>query len=188
MFEKSGPPMNPLVLFLPVYRASVTAYVLGLVLLALLDAMRMQFGLILIPSGLAMLAVWFFVYSLHANRRRHAGRVPELAILPVGAAILAKGVAAIGGIFPGLVAAMTDFAERNGIDTADQQAFANAINQPGFQEAFQDDLQARPETLEALLAAMAWPSWFGFWLVIALFAIWFSRMRPPAAAPASPTL
>ncbi|WP_339748224.1 hypothetical protein [uncultured Maricaulis sp.] len=51
--------MNPLVLFLPVYRASVTAYLLGLVLLATLDAMRMQFGLILIPSGIALIAVWF---------------------------------------------------------------------------------------------------------------------------------
>ena len=180
--------MNPLVLFLPVYRASVTAYLLGLVLLAALDAMRMQFGLILIPSGFALIAIWFFVYSLHANRRRHAKREPALAVLPVGAAVLAKGVAAVGGIFPGLVAAMTDFAERNGVDTADQQAFANAINQPGFQEAFQEDLQARPEMLDALMAGMAWPSWFGFWLVIALFAVWFSRMRPAAAPPASPTV
>ncbi|WP_417470329.1 hypothetical protein [Maricaulis sp.] len=177
--------MNPLVLFLPVYRASVTAYLLGLVALALLDAMRLQFGLIVIPSWAALLAIWFFVYSLHANRRRHAGREPALAILPVLVAVLAKGAAAVGGIFPGLVAAMTDFAERNGVDTSDQQAFAYAINQPGFQQAFQEDLQARPETLDALMAGMAWPSWFGFWLVIGLFAIWFARMRrpaPPAAA------
>ncbi len=176
--------MNPLVLFLPVYRASVTAYLLGLALLAALDAMRMQFGVILIPSGIAMIAIWFFVYSLHANRRRHAQREPALAVLPVGVAVLAKGMAALAGIFPGLVAAMTDFAERNGVDTSDQQAFANAINQPGFQEAFQEDLLARPEMLDALIAGMAWPSWFGFWLVIALFAPWFARMRP--ASPASP--
>ncbi|MGK0266748.1 MAG: hypothetical protein ACI82N_001000 [Maricaulis sp.] len=178
--------MNPLVLFLPVYRASVTAYLLGLVLLAALDAMRMQFGLILIPSGFALIAIWFFVYALHANRRRHAMREPALAILPVAAAILAKGASAVAGIFPGLVAAMTDFAERNGVDTSDPQAFADAINQPGFQQAFQDDLQSRPEILDALLAGMAWPSWFGFWLVIALFAVWFARMRAPVAPPAAP--
>lgn len=180
--------MNPLVLFLPVYRASVTAYLLGLVLLALLDAMRMQFGLILIPSGIALIAVWFFVYSLHANRRRHAGREPALAGLPVLVAILAKGAAAVAGIFPGLVAAMQDFAQRNGVDTADPQAFANAINQPGFQQAFQDDLQARPELIDTLTAGMAWPSWFGFWLVISLFAIWFARMHRPVAPPVQHTL
>jgi len=177
--------MNPLVLFLPVYRASVTAYLLGLVALALLDAMRLQFGLIAIPTGLAMVAIWFFVYSLHANRRRHAGREPALAIVPLLVAVLAKGAAAIGSIFPGLVAAMTDFAERNGVDTSDQQAFANAINQPGFQQAFQEDLQARPEALDALMTGMVWPSWFGFWLVIGLFAIWFARMRRPGAADAA---
>ncbi len=57
----------------------------------MLDAMRMQFGLILIPSGFALIAVWFFVYSLHANRRRHAGLDPALAVWPVLGAILAKG-------------------------------------------------------------------------------------------------
>ncbi len=172
--------MNPLVLFLPVYRASVTAYLLGLVLLAMLDAMRMQFGLILIPSGIALIAVWFFVYSLHANRRRHAGREPALAMWPVLVAILAKGAAAVIGIFPGLFSAMRDFAGRNGVDTADPQAFADAISQPGFEEAFLDDMRAQPEMMDTLTAGMAWPSWFGFWLVIALFAIWFARMRPPA--------
>lgn len=176
--------MNPLVLFLPVYRASVTAYLLGLVLLALLDAMRMAFGLVVIPSWIALLAIWFFVYSLHANRRRHAGREPALALLPVGIAILVKGIAAIGGVFPGMYAAMTDFAERNGVDTSDPQAFNNALSQPGFQAAFQDDLLARPEALEAMMAGMAWPSWIGFWSAIALFAIWFSRMRRPVTAPA----
>ncbi|WP_417493630.1 hypothetical protein [Maricaulis sp.] len=176
--------MNPLVLFLPVYRASVTAYLLGLVALALLDAMRMQFGLIVIPSWLALPAIWFFVFSLHANRRRHAGQDPVLAVLPVLAAILGKGVGALVGFFPGMFAAMTDFAERNGVDTTDQQAFADAINQPGFQEAFQAEFQARPEMLDTLVAGMAWPSWLGFWLVIALFAIWFARMRRPQA-PAS---
>ena len=180
------PPMNPLVLFLPVYRASVTAYLLGLVALALLDAMRMQFGLILIPSGIALIAIWFFVYALHANRRRHAGREPALAVLPVLAAVLAKGVAAVIGIFPGLVAAMTDFAERNGVDTADDQAFAAAISQPGFQEAFQNDLLTQPELMDTLTAGMAWPSGIGFWLVIALFAIWFARLRPPVAPSVSP--
>ena len=102
--------------------------------------------------------------------------------------MLAKGVAAVVGIFPGLVAAMTDFAERNGVDTADDQAFAEAISQPGFQEAFQNDLLAQPELMDTLTAGMAWPSWFGFWLVIALFAIWFARMRPPAAPSVAPDL
>jgi len=178
--------MNPLVLFLPVYRATGTAYLLGLVVLALLDAMRLQFGLILIPSGIALIAIWFFVYSLHANRRRHAGREPALAVLPVVVAALAKGLAAVLGIFPGLVAAMMDFAERNGVNTADDQAFAAAISQPGFQEAFQEDLLTRPELMDTLASGMTWPSWFGFWLVIALFAIWFARMRPPVAPPAMP--
>tara|TARA_R110000868_G_scaffold222065_3_gene473982 strand:- start:2845 stop:3402 length:558 start_codon:yes stop_codon:yes gene_type:complete len=183
----SGAPMNPLVLFLPVYRASVSAYLLGLVVLALLDAMRMQFGVMLIPSWIVLIALWFFVYSLHANRRRHAMRQPEMAALPLGVAVLAKGVAALGSMFMGLVVAMVDFAASNGVDTTDPEALNEAFIEPGFQQTFQDDFLAHPEMAEALVAGAAWPSYFGFWLVIALFAIWFARMRPPVAPPAAHT-
>ncbi len=83
---------------------------------------------------------------------------------------------------------MRDFAERNGVDTADPHALTDAISQPGFEQAFLDDMQARPELIDTLTAGMAWPSWFGFWLVIGLFAIWFARMRRPVAEPVQHTL
>jgi hypothetical protein len=168
--------MNPLVLFLPIYRASATALLAGLAVLAVADFVRIQFGLGPVPIWIGMLAVWFFVLSLFINRRRHAGRGVGLAFLPVGLGIVGKGIGAIAGLMPGIYSAMIDFAAENGVDTSDQVALAEAMNEPGFQQEFQRALQENPEMLEQLTATTGLASFIGFWLVILAFAVWFSRM------------
>ncbi|WP_300541085.1 hypothetical protein [Maricaulis sp.] len=173
--------MNPLVLFLPVYRASITAYLAGIAILAFLDFLRIQYGLGPVPRWVGMLAIWFFVFSLHANRRRHAGRGIGIAFLPLGLAIVAKGIGAFFAMIPGAYSAMTEFAAENGVDTDDQQALAEALNDPGFQQEFQRAMQNDPELLQQLMSATGPGSFIGFWLVIAVFAIWFARMARPGA-------
>ncbi|MAK65246.1 MAG: hypothetical protein CMF75_10990 [Maricaulis sp.] len=172
--------MNPLVPFLPVYRASVTAYLGGIALLAVLDFLRLQSSL---PGGamiLGLLAIWFFVLSLHVNRRRHAGRDIALAFLPVGLAIVGKILGSFISLMPGIYTAMMEFARSNGVDTDDPQALQAALSDPGFQTEFQRQLEANPELVEHIASAAGSGSFLGFWLVIAGFAIWFARMQKPA--------
>jgi hypothetical protein len=168
--------MNPLVLFLPVYRASATAFLAGLALFAVIDLVRIQYGLGPVPVWLGMLAIWFFVLSLFINRRRHAGRGVGLAVLPVGLAIVSKGIGAMVGLMPAIYRSMVDFAADNGVDTSDQQEMAQAFNDPGFQQEFQRFLQDNPDRVEQLLGATGLASFIGFWLVIVLFALWFARL------------
>ncbi|WP_203292702.1 hypothetical protein [Maricaulis parjimensis] len=169
--------MNPLVLFLPVYRASVTAYLGGIALLAVFDFLRLQSGLPGLMMVFGMLAIWFFVLSLHVNRRRHAGRDIALAFLPVGLAILGKMLGSFIALMPGIYSAMMEFASGNGVDTSDPQALQEALSDPGFQTEFQRQLEANPELVEHIASASGSGSFLGFWLVIAGFAIWFSRMQ-----------
>lgn len=167
--------MNPLVLFLPVYRASTTAFLAGLALFAIVDVLRIQYGLGPVPVWIGMLAIWFFVLSLFINRRRHAGRAPGLAFLPLGLGLLGKGIGAMIGLMPGVYRAMIGFAEDSGVDTSNQQELADALNDPGFQQEFQRALQDNPEMLERLMGATGLASFIGFWSVIVLFALWFAR-------------
>lgn len=169
--------MNPLVLFLPNFKASTTAYLLGLVILAAADYARLQFGIPFIPGWIGMIAIWFFVFSLHANRRRAVEQGIGLAFLPVTLAIVAKGIGAVVGFFPGLMDTMTQFAEESGVDTSDSAALQEAFNDPGFQQSYQAWLEANPEVIASFLSGTAIPSFIGFWLVIAVFAIWFAQMK-----------
>jgi hypothetical protein len=183
-----GKVMNPLVLFLPIYRASTSAYVLGVILLATTDFVRLTYGLPLIPGWLGLIAIWFFVFSLHANRRRHAGESIGLAFLPLMVALLGKMIGSVVGFFPGVYESMRQFAESNGIDTNDTQAFAEAMNEPGFQQAWQTHLESDTELLMAMFEGTAMPSFIGFWLMIAVFAIWFAQMRKTGGTlPAAPS-
>lgn len=169
--------MNPLVLFLPSFKTSTTAYLLGIVILAAADYARLQFGIPFIPGWIGMIAIWFFVFSLHANRRRAVDQGIGLAFLPALLAIVAKGIGSVVGFFPGIMTSMTQFAEENGIDTTDQAAFSEAMNDPGFQQSYQAWLEANPEAVGQLLSGTAMPSFIGYWIVIAIFAIWFAQMK-----------
>jgi protein-S-isoprenylcysteine O-methyltransferase Ste14 len=171
--------MNPLVLFLPVYRASSTAFVLGLAVLAALDAVRIsQAGnqAAFLPILLLALVMCFFVTSLHINRLRHAGRSGGLAALPVIAGILVSTVAAFFGWASGYLAAAERYLADSGND-ASPEAVVEAVQDPAFQQQMQQAMQSDPELAMTVISAGAWPSWFGFWIMIALFGIWFALMK-----------
>ncbi len=169
--------MNPRVLFLPMYRASSTAYLGGIALLAVLDFLRLQSGLPDLLMYFSLLGIWFCVLSLHVNRRRHAGRDIALAFLPVGLAVVGKIVGTFIALMPGIYVAMMDFAASNGVDTSDPDALQQALSDPGFQTEFQRQMESNPELLEHIASAAGGGSFLGFWLVIAAFAIWFSRLQ-----------
>ena len=173
--------MNPLVLFLPAYKASTTAYLLGIGVLAVLDFLRMSTIGGTPPGLVGMLAIWVFVFSLHANRRRHAGRDIGLAALPVGIAVIGKFIGAIVGAMIRMMFDLIEFAAANGVDTADQAALEEALNDQEFLDAFTRTIEQDPEYLPSLVEASQPASFIGFWLVIAAFAIWFFQMRKPPA-------
>ena len=186
--------MNPFVLFLPTFRASTTAFLLGLLVLAVFDFVRLNYGIPLVPGWILMLAVWFFTFSIQANRRRHAGESAAFALLPTFLALLGKGIGTVVGIFPPIFEAMRSYAAENGVDVEDEAAFQQTVADPQFQEAFQAYLAENEAIMEGVLAATAMPSFVGYWLVIGLFAIWFAQMKrtggsledaAPATAPAA---
>ncbi len=169
--------MNPGVLFLPVFRASMTAYLLGLALLALLDFWRLHSG---IPNqflGLTAIAVWFFVFSLHANRRRYVGRGSGMAFLPVILAAVAKLITGLVVIFAAVFDQMRAFAAENGVDVSDDEAFLNALADPGFAAAFEEYAEGNEALAIEIAQAAATPSYIAFWLVILAFAPWFAQLK-----------
>lgn len=171
--------MNPLVLFLPVYRASTMAFLLGLVVLAALDAVRISFAgnpAIFLPILLLALVMCFFVTSLHINRLRHAGRSGGLAALPVVVGVVVSTIASFFGWMSGYFTAAEQVLAESGNDSS-PDALMEAIQDPGFQQQMQQAMQSDPELGMMVLSAGAWPSYFGFWIVIALFAIWFALMK-----------
>jgi len=176
--------MNPLALLLPNHRASVSAFVLGIIILAALDAIRLAVGTAPVPGIIPLAAIWFFSFSLFANRRRHAGRDTGLAILPVILAILAKGIGAGLGFGMQIFDAMIGFAADQGVDTTDQIALNEALTDPGFQPAFQAWLENDQERVMSMLNAGAWPSYIGFWLVLGVFAFWFATLQRNGSTPA----
>lgn len=171
--------MNPLVLFLPAYRASSTAFILGLIVLAALDAVRISFAgnpAAFLPILLLALVMCFFVTSLHINRLRHAGRGGGLAALPVITGIVISTIASFFGWMSGYLEAAEQYLAESGNDSS-PEALMEAMQDPGFQQQMQQAMQSDPELGMSVIAAGAWPSWFGFWIVIALFGIWFALMK-----------
>lgn len=169
--------MNPLVLFLPSYRASTTAYLLGLLLLALLDFARVSAGLSFFLNVTAMAAIFFFVFSLHANRRRYVDRGIGLGALPPSIGLIGAVIGALVGMTGGVMSTMTEFAAENGVDTTDQEAFTAAVSEPGFQAAYQTWLEGNEAALSTIAAGLTVPAFMGFWLVVAGFAVWFAQMQ-----------
>ncbi|MBO6798152.1 hypothetical protein [Maricaulis sp.] len=178
--------MNPGVLFLPVYRASTTAFLLGLLVLAVIDFARMSSGVPFLSDGLGMVAVWFFVLSLHINRLRHSERGMGMAFLPVGLAVVAKFIGWIISIFTFAMQGMVVFAAERGVDVDPDGPLEDALTNPDFVQAMEDpqfvqSFTAWAEedaTMQAAAASVGeMSSFLGFWIVLAVFAIWFSQMK-----------
>jgi hypothetical protein len=174
--------MNFGVLLLPNHRASTTAFVLGVAFLAALDGLRIALGLPGLFDFVGSALVFWCVYALHTNRRRHANKGTGLASLPpilaVLAALIAGGVEFLGRLMQN----MMDFASSNGVDPDDVEAFTAALNDPAFQAAWQESITANPEVMEAWMPGLTWAMYGGFWIVIAGFAIWFARMKSAGGA------
>ncbi|WP_300553338.1 hypothetical protein [Maricaulis sp.] len=169
--------MNPGVLFLPTFRASTTAYILGLVVLAIFDFWRMKSGIMHLNGWAGALLVGFFVFSIHANRRAHAERGRALGLLPVVVGWVVSGIGAIVAFMPGVISAMRDFAAENGVDVEDDQAFAEAVQDPAFTDAFTAHIEANEAIGEAIVSSAQTGLYFGFWLTIVAFGIWFAQMK-----------
>lgn len=169
--------MNPGVLFLPAFRASTTAYILGLVVLAIFDFWRMKSGITHLSGLPGALLVGFFVFSIHANRRAHAERSRALGLLPVIVGWVISGIGAIVAFMPGVFSAMRDFAAENGVNVEDDQAFAEAVQDPAFTDAFTAHIEANEAIGEAIVSSAQTGLYFGFWLTIVAFGIWFAQMK-----------
>ncbi|RKR03147.1 hypothetical protein [Maricaulis maris] len=174
--------MNPLALLLPNHRASVSAFILGIAILAALDAIRLAFGTAPVPGIIPMAVIWFCCFSLFANRRRHAGRSIGLAILPIVLSIVAKGIGTLIGVGIASFQAMITFAEEQGVDTSDTVAFNEAVSDPGFQEAFSTWIESDTQRAMEMFSQTAWPSYVGFWGVLAVFVLWFATMQRNSAS------
>lgn len=169
--------MNPGVLFLPIFRATTTAYILGLVVLAIFDFWRMQSGIQYLGGWAGALLVAFFVFSIHANRRAHAERGRALGLLPVFVGWIISGIGAVVAFMPGVFSAMREFAAENGVDVEDDQAFAEAVQDPAFTDAFTAHIEANEAIGQAIVSSAQTGLYFGFWLTIAAFGIWFAQMK-----------
>jgi len=172
------PPLNLKAAFFPVYRASPDEFWLALGVIALIDALRMSLS----PVGglLTWLLIVFFVTSAFINRLRDAGRKVSLAVVPLAGAVIAKMAAGLIAMTGALYPDFLEFLAGRGIDLNDPAAVQAAAYDANLQEAYRAHLDANPDYMFELLAAAAWPSLWGFWIVAGAFALWFSRM-PQAA-------
>jgi hypothetical protein len=182
MFKFLGEAMNPGVMFLPIYRATTTAFILGMVVLAIFDAIRIAGWVPDFANNYLMMVVWLGVFSLFANRRRHAGKGFGLAFLPVIVAVLTKGIGALVGMLPPAMESMYAFAAENGVDTDNTAELSSALNDQGFQQAWQQSLTENADGLSMFEAASTWPSFIGFWIVVVLFGFWFAGMKKTGGA------
>ena len=160
---------------LPAYRADSDQFLLGLGVVAALDALRLS----LVPEPAAIflwLPVLFFCASAHINRLRDAGRQPGLVIAPLGLAVLAKAVTAVFAVTAGIYPYYLNYLEERGYDPNDPQSLQTALSDDSLMAGFQDWMMTNEELVMTIADGAAWPSMFGFWIVIGLFAIWFSKM------------
>jgi hypothetical protein len=169
--------MNLGLLFFPVYRASATAFLLGLALFAMIDWARLSFGMPFLPGWIPVMAIWFFVFSLFANRRRHAQRAVSMSFFPVIIAILFKGLGAVLGGFPAFGVFAMEFFEASGVDPTNQVQVQEISNDPAFQRAMMEALFGDGGAWNDIVAASTWPSYIAFWLVVGLFGIVFASMK-----------
>ncbi|MEQ8406511.1 MAG: hypothetical protein RKE49_15560 [Oceanicaulis sp.] len=159
--------------FQPGGRSAPRTFQIALALVALGDAVRLT--LLGAFAGPAWLVVLLFLAFALSNRLRDAGRSNALALLPLGAAIAAKAVVAIGAVlfeaFPDAVA----FFESQGVDVEDPAELQAAANDPELQAAYQAHVMDSPELMAQIQTAGDWPSTWAFWGVIALFALAWSK-------------
>ena len=162
--------------FLPNQRADADQYWIALGLIAAVDFVRLSLlgaqGAILWPL------IAFFVLAAHINRLRHAGRRMDMAVVPLLVAWLAKFAAWILAMTVALLPVFLDIMREAGVDLDDSQAVNAAAYDPALQEALSDRLSSDGDLARQIAEAGIWPSTWAFWIVIALFALWFANLKP----------
>jgi heme/copper-type cytochrome/quinol oxidase subunit 4 len=173
--------MNPLAIILPNQRATPMAFLIGLVLLAALDAVKTWYGLSLAMSGggdgfgMMSMALYglmiVFVSFLFINRRRDAGEGTMLFLLPVILAVVVSLIAA------GAMAAVASFGLMEQYADSVGRDVMTVAQDPGFQAEFQTWIEERPELAMQMAQPAAWGGFAGFWGVTFIFAFWFMAMK-----------
>ncbi|GJL96378.1 MAG: hypothetical protein DHS20C06_01950 [Hyphobacterium sp.] len=161
------------------------AFLIGLILVAVLDAVKTWYGLSLAISGngdgfgMISMALYglmiLFVSFLFINRRRDAGEGAMLFLLPVILAVVISLIAAGGMAAVASFGLMEQYAESVGRDVM------TVAQDPGFQAEFQAWIEERPELAMQLAQPAAWGGFAGFWGVTFIFALWFMAMKQDAS-------
>ena len=159
--------------FMPVFRSTEDEFWIGLGVIAALDAVRISLS----PAAglLSFLVIAYFVSAVFINRYRAMGKPSILALGVLGGAIAAKMVI---GLFAMAVRAYPQFVaflESQGVNMNDPAAVQAAASDPVIQQAYQARLSSDPDFAMAILHAGAWPSVWGFWLVLAAVGYWTAR-------------
>ena len=177
--------MNPLAIVTPIARATPMAFLIGLVLLFILDGIKTWYGLSLDPSGagetfgnisLALSLVLVVLVSfLFINRRRDAGEGILLFLLPVLLAVVVSLIGFFVMIVVNSFGVMGEYAESVGRD------LQTVAQDPSFQAEFQAWLEERPEQALDMVRPAIWGGFAGFWGLTGLFALWFMSMKPASS-------
>ncbi len=162
--------------FLPNQRADADQYWIALGLIAAVDFVRLS--LLGVQGSIIWPVVAFFVLAAHINRLCHAGRRVDMAVIPLLVAWLAKFAAGVMGMTMAVLPVFLDMMRERGVDLDDPQAVNAAAYDPALQQALSDRLSSDGDLARQIAEAGIWPSTWAFWIVIALFALWFARLGP----------
>ncbi|WP_306015803.1 hypothetical protein [Oceanicaulis sp. MMSF_3324] len=159
--------------FMPVFRSTEDEFWIGLGVIAALDAVRISFS----PAAglLSWLVIAFFVSTVFINRYRTLGKPAFLALGVLAGATVVK---MLTGLFAMAIRAYPQFVaflEDQGVNMNDPAAVQAAASDPVIQQAYQNRLSSDPEFAMAILQSGAWPSVWGFWLVLAAVGYWTAR-------------
>ena len=160
--------------FMPTARLGADQYWLALGMVALIDTRRLSLvALGAVQTSFITLILLSFV---HINRMRDAGRQLGLISVPLLLGLAGKIVAACVALFFAMLPILNAYLVERGVDINDPEAMNALAADPGFQTEFQAYVMNTPELAVELAQAMAWPSHWGFWIVVVLVGRWFARL------------
>jgi hypothetical protein len=159
--------------FMPVFRSTEDEFWIGLGVIAALDALRISFS----PAAgvLSWLVIAFFVSTVFINRYRALGKPTALALAALAGATVIKIITGLFGMAMRAYPEFVSFLESQGVNMEDPAAVQAAAYDPAIQQAYQERLTSDPEFAITILHAGAWPSMWGFWLVLAAVGYWTAR-------------
>lgn len=169
--------MNFGVFFFFVYCVLMIVFLLGLLVLVVIDFVCILFGVLFLFGWFGLFVMVFFVYLLYVNCLCYVDWGMGLVVLLLGIVIVIKGIGVVVGILFGVIQSMIDFVVLCGVNIEDQQVFVEVMQDFVFVEFWMMVLEI-DEVLQVSLQVVLGISFFiGFWLVIVLFVIWFVQMK-----------